>query len=190
MALQQYEASEGSLPPALVADANGTPTHSWRTLIMPHLGPAFLYGTYDMKKPWNDAANRTAAQSRPDVFADPAGDEAGDSSTHFVVVSGPGFAFEDGKTVNSNMAGRALSHTIAVVEWADSGIGWTEPRDVTFEELVQRIKDRSVSHHKDGFHVLLLDGSVWFLNYDGLDATLLRALFTLADDRVLPPVPF
>src|SRR5262245_3382414 len=37
LALHNYDATYGSLPPAYIADASGKPMHSWRVLILPFL---------------------------------------------------------------------------------------------------------------------------------------------------------
>lgn len=181
IALQNYEATTGSLPPALIADANGTPMHSWRMLLTPYLERNDVHEAYDFNQPWNGAANSALAQSRPVIFACPANEETGGTATSYVVVTGPGFAFEGGKSANSRMAVGGLSHTIAVVDLADSGIEWTEPRDVTFEEFVARLQSGSVCH-RGGFNALLLDGSVVFFDSEKMDTEELRALFALAND--------
>jgi hypothetical protein len=52
--LLNYEAANGKLPPAYVADANGRPMHSWRVLILPYLeGYNALYKKYNLNEPWN-----------------------------------------------------------------------------------------------------------------------------------------
>lgn len=37
LALLNYQADYGALPPAYTEDANGKPMHSWRTLILPFI---------------------------------------------------------------------------------------------------------------------------------------------------------
>src|SRR5579871_4350512 len=70
LALHQYHIEYGSFPPAYIADKNGRPIHSWRTLILPYmdLSPQYsrshleLYNRYRFDEPWNGPHN--AALSR------------------------------------------------------------------------------------------------------------------------------
>ena len=60
-ALNQYQADHGTYPPAYVVDDQGTPTHSWRVLILPQLGYVDLYQRYDMNSPWDSPQNAMLA---------------------------------------------------------------------------------------------------------------------------------
>ena len=54
-----------------------------------------------------------------------------------------------------------LSQTILIVEVHGLKISWTEPRDITLDELIQRVK-ASGGHigHVSGFNATMADGSV------------------------------
>src|SRR3954466_12181792 len=47
LALHNYEATYGALPPATTVDASGRPLHSWRTLSLPFLQQEPLYRSID-----------------------------------------------------------------------------------------------------------------------------------------------
>ena len=69
--------------------------------------------------------------------------------------------------------------TIIVAEIADSDIFWTEPRDLSTDEMSLHINDKSKpsisSHHPHGAMVLFADGSTKFLD-DWTNAAELRAM--------------
>ena len=70
-----------------------------------------------------------------------------------------------------------------MVEVADSGINWMEPRDLEIEDLVLQIngdKQRSISsNHPGGAHVLLLNGGSLFLS-DATDTETVKNMLTIA----------
>ena len=78
--------------------------------------------------------------------------------------------FEDGKSPKQREIRDGAENTIMVVEVAESGIQWTEPRDLEFEKMSCRINDPSQpsisSHHPSGAMVLFADGSAHFLSND------------------------
>ena len=57
LALLMYEQAHGSFPPAYTADADGTPLHSWRVLILPYIEQQRLYDQYDFDEPWDGPNN-------------------------------------------------------------------------------------------------------------------------------------
>ena len=67
LALGNYEAEYGSLPPAVLTDAAGTPLHSWRTLILPFLDEGGdgqrLYDQLDLSQPWDAPVNQAACEA-------------------------------------------------------------------------------------------------------------------------------
>lgn len=187
LSLQVYEAQYGSLPPAYLADDGGTPMHSWRLLLTPSLERNDLYDAYDFDEPWNGRTNAPLAQQMPQDYACPS-DAANDGTlTSYVAVTGPGFVFDGAKAVRFRDVLDGTSYTIALVELANSGIPWTEPRDMTFDDFVLRVQDRSVSDHIGGFNAVFVDGSTQFISYDGLDRETLKALFTIAGNEPVMP---
>ncbi|MHB1036282.1 MAG: DUF1559 family PulG-like putative transporter [Pirellulales bacterium] len=140
LALLNYEQANGCFPPAYVADKNGKPMHSWRVLILPYMEQNSLYKTYDFTEPWDGPNNRKLLAARPSGYAcpgDPSASAPDAAQTSYVAVVGPNAAFPGAKSRRpwSDDFPGGISHTILVVETADSGIPWTEPRDLSLESL-------------------------------------------------------
>ena len=139
-ALQAYHQANGRFPPAYIADKNGKPMHSWRVLILPYLDYENLYKAYDFTQPWDGPKNKALAATPVMVYACPCGlrtRAAGDAQTNYVAVVGPNTAWPGEKSRKLGPADfpGGTSNTIMVVEVADSGINWAEPRDLSLETL-------------------------------------------------------
>jgi prepilin-type processing-associated H-X9-DG protein len=179
-ALQQYHDVYGSFPPAYVADANGKPMHSWRVLQLPYLENRMLYQQYDFNEPWDGPNNRRLAKYCITCFRCPHSTSPF-AETNYVVVIGsrtlwPGAAggsFED--------VPGGTQQTVLVVETADSGIVWSEPRDLdasTMNVTINSARGKGVSSlHLGGAHVVMADGSVRLLP-DSMSWEALHALLT------------
>jgi prepilin-type processing-associated H-X9-DG protein len=184
IALQHYHQEFGSLPPAYIADESGKPMHSWRVLLLPYLEHRDLYNQYRFDEPWNGPNNgKLASQPNwPDVYicssdyarAKPPG------QTSYLAVVGPGTAWPGAEPIRTADITNDPTSTIVVVEVADSGIHWMEPKDLELNTMSFEIDDHSSvgirSHHRRGANVLFIDGSVRFLprSFSGDLRTMLR----------------
>ena len=65
LALEMYENDYGTLPPLSLRDSEGTPTQSWRALILPYLGSPELPKQLDLSQPWNSDFNRSFIDDVP-----------------------------------------------------------------------------------------------------------------------------
>jgi hypothetical protein len=177
LALHNYHDRYGSFPPAYVADAQGKPMHSWRVVVLPFLDEDALYQKYRFDEPWDGPNNRTLASSAPTCYrcwsrelAEPGSPQV----TPYVAVTGPGTAWPGAKATRFKDCRDGASHTIMLVETAGADIAWSEPRDVTLEEVLSEagaIRRVPSSHHCVGRtyfffntypvagHVLAMDGS-------------------------------
>lgn len=177
LALANYRDVYGCFPPPYTADANGKPMHSWRVLITPYLESSPFYMQYDFNKPWNSPANYALTQAwggRGSWHGCPSANQPpGAGFTNYVMIVGP---------TNAAKAG----DTILIAEIADSDIFWSEPRDLTLDEMSLRINDKSKpgisSHHPLGAMVALADGSVKFLKQSTTPEQLRAMLTGDADD--------
>lgn len=139
-AILQYQAENGTLPPAFTVDEAGKPLHSWRVLILPYLGEkeADLYSKIRLDEPWDSDYNRQFQTETPDVYHCPSNPT---TDACYSVVVGPNSLFdESGKGKNlmepandlrKNAPGQAL-----VLERL-SPICWMRPDSEISEEFAK-----------------------------------------------------
>jgi prepilin-type processing-associated H-X9-DG protein len=169
IAMHAYHDAFGSFPPAYLADRNGRPMHSWRVLLLPFMDHRDLYQTYRFDEPWNGLHNQLLASRMPEEFRCPADTDSRSDTSYFVVI-GPRTVFPGAAPVRIKDITDGTVNTILLVEAADSGVNWLEPRDSSYEEAVHGINPKSglgiSGHHKEGANVTFVDGSVQFLAAD------------------------
>jgi prepilin-type processing-associated H-X9-DG protein len=160
LALLSYEKDNGSFPPAYIADRNGKPLHSWRVLILPYLDRKDLYEKYRFDEPWNGVHNRRLAQLIPKEFQCPTDHAPGSETTDYLAVVGPNTVWPEGNGLRLSDFG--TRGTILLVEVADSGVSWLEPRDLSFDDATVGVnKGRGIrSCHSGGASCLFADGHV------------------------------
>ena len=187
LALNNYHAKYHCFPPAYIPDADGKPMHSWRVLLLPYLEePAFedLFRQYDFNEPWNGPNNRKLAERAIPIYRCPS-DTSDGAQTSYLAVVGDETMWPGAKNLTLRKMNDGSSKTIAVVEVANSGIGWTEPRDLPFDQAVLGINSSPPrqssacihSEHSAGANLLFADGSVHFLT-NKVPPETLRALLT------------
>ncbi|MHB1036119.1 MAG: DUF1559 family PulG-like putative transporter [Pirellulales bacterium] len=208
LALQNYHQANGCFPPAYVADKNGKPMHSWRVLILPYLECDSLYRAYDFSEPWDGPNNRRLLAMRPTLYVcpgDPKANSPDTVETSYLAVVGPNTAWPGAKSWKLAAASSRgeQSGTILLVESADSGIAWTEPRDLSLETLgAAGAGAPAVSNahgRREGFYftsdsrgacVAMADGSVGYVPAGNLSTEELRKILQVgAFYREKDPIP-
>ena len=182
LALLNYEAANGCLPPAVVHGPDGRPWHSWRVLILPFLeGGAEVYQAYDFSQPWNSEANLAVARRRIAAYRNPFEEDADSGAAGYaVLVSEDGVFPPEGATMKTatdrsfRVGGTRLreirdgtSSTACLVPIdAVAGISWTEPKDMA-GEAVTRAADGGIQivpaagpDEAGSFSLGLCDGSI------------------------------
>ena len=155
-ALHAYEAEHGELPPAYSVDENGKPLLSWRVLILPYLGPdaQSLYQQIDRKRPWNSPENSQWNPWSPDVFSCRADQPFATGDSSYLLVTDAAYAFFRDQQQSLDAIKDPLNETLLVVEVANSGVNWMEPRDITALQLASGISNQFVglccSRHSSG----------------------------------------
>jgi hypothetical protein len=71
LAMHNYHDVHLQLPPGGVYAADGTPHHSWQTMILPFVDQAALYNQIDFHRPWTDPANQHLFRVTLPVFVHP-----------------------------------------------------------------------------------------------------------------------
>jgi hypothetical protein len=170
-ALHNYNSSFGSFPPAFIADANGKPMHSWRTLLLPYLEEPKIRRAYRFDEPWDGPHNRQLHDRTVHVYDCP-DDESPDNQTSYVAIVGPGTMWAGTHPCTVSEIADGTSNTIMLVEVRNSGIHWLEPRDLTAAELKARVLARrwreQPRNHRSGGHVLMADATVHWLSDEDL----------------------
>lgn len=179
VALHAYHDVHGSFPPAYTVDANAGPLHGWRTVIVPHLDEGSFFNSIDLTKRWDNPANAAARERPLPVYSCPSTPyEQG--MTTYLGVAAPGGLFAGSATRTIPNVTDGTANTLAVVEVApDRAVHWMSPRDEDGSFLFRLKPKQHEFAHMGGFHALLLDGHVRFIN-DNIDPTMLRALTTIA----------
>lgn len=167
LALLEYHALYGSFPPAFVADSNGKPLYSWRVLILPFLDQTNIRNAIRSDEAWNGANNAKWSQVVLTFFNCPDDPQfAGGASnlTSYLAVVGPHTAWSGTKPRKSSDF-KDPSKTILLVEVANSGIHWAEPRDLYIGQMAPGINPKigqgiSSGHPNGTVNILFADGSI------------------------------
>jgi hypothetical protein len=168
LALENYERSNGTLPPICLKDDQGKPLQSWRALILPHLELESLK-RLDLSQSWDSKANREIIAAVPQNdwmwFArDVTPPERGCIVTQLVALIGKDSVW-DAKTGLPKK--QRDPHDIWIISIPESDIHPLEPRDVTEEELRARV-DRGeevffINGERSGYGtVRIKDGKLMF----------------------------
>jgi prepilin-type processing-associated H-X9-DG protein len=165
LALHGYVSAEGRLPPPAILGKDGTPLLSWRVAILPYLGAEgqALHAKFHFDEPSDSPHNSTLLNERLAVFECPSAARQGQADTGYMVLVGPRTAFPGTKRpVALPDIPDGTSNTILVVE-SRASVPWTAPQDLPLD-MTLTLSGAS-SGHRDGFNVLMADGSVRFFPY-------------------------
>ncbi len=178
LALHNYHEEYGTFPPAYTVDAQGSPLHSWRTLILPYLDQLPLYKSIDLSRPWNDPVNAKASKTSLPIYRCPSTHSPA-NQTSFLVIIAPNGCFPGPASRSLSSITDDASETLMVLEVNDRSVPWMSPVDADQDTVLEFGPDNRHGH-LGGFHALLCDGSVRFLS-DNLRAATRQALISIAD---------
>jgi len=177
------------------ASSEGVPPHSWRVTLLPFMDQKPVFDQYRFAVPWDDSANLPVATTPMTIFQCPSRvkqvspeflrDAQQRYFSHYAMLKG---AHTAGTGVTVNQITDGTSNTLLVVEACGVDRVWTNPTDVDIDSQPIGINLPSAarfhspgwisSHHYDGGHVALVDGSVRFLSKN-IDPKVLKALVTM-----------
>ena len=181
-ALQDFDARNGSLPPAYICDQNGKPIHSWNTLLIPYVGFSGWRSGYRLNEPW-DGPNNSKVRSEPVAyFRCPNIDVDGRSPSivDYVAIVGPDTMWPGRERVQLPLKGAGNQDMILLIELPDSDYRFLEPRFPTVDEFLERIKSPTGTGirciHTKGLAYVTVGGEVRYFPC-GTDPETIRPLF-------------
>lgn len=187
LAMQSYYDVNKEFPPAYIADANGKPMHSWRVLILPFMEHYDLYKRYRFDEPWDGPNNSRLAAEMPPAFRCPSDPSTG-MTTDYVVITGPNTMFDADKSATMGSIKDGTSNTLMVVESANAGVNWMEPRDLDAGQMsftIDATGNEISSRHPGVVMGLFADGHTAPIP-SGTSPQSLRALVTPAGGEPAP----
>lgn len=190
LALHNYHDHYGSFPPAVVRGSEGKPLYSWRVLILPWLEEKALYESFHLDEPWDSPHNRKLVLEKPFCFRCPTAESRGatTSLTQYVAVVGDETIWPTTGSTTLEDITDGSSNTLLVVEWPESDIVWSEPRDLDVTNLrvwMYPPPQKIARRHSKGVQVVWADGRISWIEPQSLTAPSIRAALTRAGkDRV------
>ena len=133
--MHNYESTYRSLPPAYTVDENGTPLHSWRTLLLPYMEQQALYQKIDLTKPWDHPENAAAYETRVSIFECPSADADGCFTTYLAVV-GPACVFTGSEPSKAAIESERRRQIVLVDAPAEDAVHWMSPYDTSPEQIL------------------------------------------------------
>jgi type II secretory pathway pseudopilin PulG len=131
LAMQNYHDAYNAFPPAVVTDDSGQPLYSGRVLLLPFLEEKPLYDKFDKTQAWDSPANLAFSQQDLQIFTDPSTAKRIPGQTDYLFVVGKGTVLDPpGSYPGMAKITDGTSNTMFMVEIKNSGIRWTEPKDL------------------------------------------------------------
>ena len=199
LAMHCYHDQYKCFPPAFIPDENGKPKHSWRVLLLPFMEEQALYAQYRFDEPWDSPNNTALAAQMPQVYRCPSDSDMTPGKTSYAMLVGP-HAISDGPTPRRlGDIKDGSSNTIMIVEAADAGINWLDPRDLNTEDMgfnrgggpAEGLFGMTeiTSCHAHVVNVLFADGSVRSIS-NTIDPKILEAMTTIDGGEAVGPPDF
>jgi len=201
LALLNYNAVNGSFPPAVVYGPDGKPWHSWRVLIAPFLddGLQAVKG-YDFSQPWDSEANLKAAKKGVSAFRNPVQKDSKPGLSGYALLVGKGAVYDvagarmqaagdrsaalKGTKISDIVDGTSMTICLVPLD-AAKRMFWTKPEDVAVDG-VETVAAAGVqifpgleTNGPGYFNVGFCDGSIQEAPAT-LDAAVLRAFVSRA----------
>jgi hypothetical protein len=190
LGLLNFDAENGSLPPAYLCDAKGKPIHSWRALLMPYGGHYSWRKTYSLKEPWDGPNNGKFLSTRFNEFRCPSAGSDLRLTADYVAVVGPDTLWPGRERIKLPPKG-GNQDTILLIELPDSDYGCLDPRCPTVEEFMAKIKSPTGKGiqciHPKGLAYVTVGGDVRWFPPDTDAETIRRLLKRDPDCKVIPP---
>ncbi len=181
LAMLHYEDKYKSLPPAYTCDSSGRRMHSWRALLLEFLPgetAAELRREYDFVQPWDSPHNLRVSKKMPALYGCPYPRDWNSTITKFMVIVGPETPFEGERPITLGEIYDGTSNVIMIVEVANSRTHWTDPNDLSFDRVSEKIStvdngQAITGHRAGGAYVIMCDSYSVFVK-ESVDEMVLR----------------
>jgi len=170
------DVNNGQIFPYAIMDKQGKPLLSWRVALLPYVEQDNLYKQFKLDEPWDSEHNKKLLAIMPKIYAPARGKKTREPySTYYRVFTGKDALFApNGKnrfTIGNVPDG--TSNTIAVVE-AGEAVPWTKPEGLEYD--AKKPLPKLGGQFRNGFLVLMLDGSVRVVSRKVSETTLRNAI--------------
>ena len=168
-AIMRYETKNRLLPPVYEVSKVGSPTLSWRVLLLPYLGENGLYEQFHLDEPWDSTHNRTLLDRMPAVYRSPYHATADATLASYVVPIDPKAALT-APPKPFHMVVDGMNKTIMALELREPKTPWTAPDNLMTDDIL-RINA--------GQRNLVLFGDAKAVELDFDDSKAVRAAITI-----------
>ena len=138
LALLDFHHDHGHFPPARLLADDGTPLHSWRSLILPYLDEGDLFGKIKFDEPWDSESNSKLSTHRPGAYA--AGAQTPIDSCVVAVIGEPTIWPPSGVSKMSDI-NSGTSYTISAMLTQRSIRNWMQPTDIDVSHAMAEYRE-------------------------------------------------
>lgn len=175
VAARNYHAIYGRFPPPFTTDAIGTPTNSWRVLILPYLSEAANYDDWQTQESWQQEPNASLGDPAPRVYTSPiVQDPPTTTETHIFAIRHPRGVMMPEKAVSATEIADGTSRTIWAAYLPNHTTHWAAPVDISLDRLQDELANLTESSPAI---LLFADGAVLLIDQP-LQRELVESLVT------------
>jgi hypothetical protein len=181
LALHNYHDVFIGLPGPAILSNEGKPLLSWRVAILPFIEQAQLYQQFKLNEPWDSPHNIKLLDKMPKIFAAPGVKTTTGNVTFYQAIVGKDAAWRTDKKMRFPADfPDGMSRTILLAE-ASEPVPWTKPADISYDVKKPLPK---FGWLKEGFNVVMADGTTRFVSRKMIEATLHAAITPAGRDSL------
>ena len=198
LAIQNYNATHGHLPPCSIVDADGNAIHSWRAAVTPYM--AALPQLYRWDEPWNGNQNQRLLNGTPIHLEGPTSGKPAkglpwhgpidyawvfrcsnqqtkrDFHVDYYAIVGTDCIWSVGKECDMNSISDGIANTLLVAESTTIGAFWSQPMDLEFNQMSYKVMIQRARAYQANIDLVLPS----FLRMEAFSALTPRSLNKLS----------